>query len=87
MLKLELDWAAPDAPELDVVSNDGDDVLVVVAYDATPGPAGWGTVTVYAHALDGVPAYREAQELDAWLEVVYGAHDEEERQDLLDTAS
>ena len=86
MLKLELDWAADEAPETGVVSNEGDDVLVVVRYDETPGPAGWPTVRVYASREEWAPAYREAQELDAWLETRYGMEGEDDRQELLDLA-
>jgi hypothetical protein len=85
MLKLEIDWAADALPDLDVVSNEGDDVLVVVV-QAGMGAAGWTTIVVYAHALTGTPTYREAQELDAWLERFYGMDDEDERQDLLTLA-
>lgn len=86
MLKLELDWAGDEAPETGVVSNEGDDVIVVVAYDETPGPSGWPVVRVYAQREQGVYAYREAMELDAWLATRYGVDDEDERQSLLDLA-
>lgn len=87
MLKLELDWATDDKrPETGVVSYEGDDVLVLVEFDENAGPAGWPTVSVYALANEGVNKYREAMELDAWLETVYGQEDEGERQYLLDTA-
>lgn len=87
MLKLELDWAADGEPETGVLTNEGDDVAVLVEYDAAPGPAGWPTVRVYASRAGAwVPEYREAMELDAWLETRYGQQDEDERQELLDVA-
>ena len=86
MIKHELDWAGDALPELGIVSNDGDDVLVVVELVEAQGPTGWPTIAVYAHALE-VPSYRASQELDAWLEAVYGVESEEEREDLLSLAS
>lgn len=83
MIKLELDWAANDEPTTGAWSNDGDDVYVRVAFDATPGPSGWPRVTVYADAEPGVEAYRESMALDAWLRDVYGAGEVEDREELL----
>lgn len=85
MIKLELDWAGDALPELGIVSNEGDDVLVVVELVEAQGPTGWPTIAVHAHALHA-PSYRASQELDAWLERVYGVEDEDERQDLLTLA-
>lgn len=85
MIKLEVDWAGDELPELGIVSNDGDDVLVVVEHVGV-GAAGWPALNVFAHALPGVPSYRASQELDAWLETVYGVESEEEREDLLTLA-
>ncbi len=85
MITLELDWAADEAPEVGTLCDDSE-VTVIVAYDATAGPAGWPTVTVYAHATNGTPAYREAMALDAWLRDEYGVEDDDERQGLLDMA-
>lgn len=87
MLKLVLDWAGDDAPKTGVVSNDGDDVTVIVRKVADEGPGGgWPVYAVYASREEWAPAYREAQELDAWLETVYGQEDEGEREELLDAA-
>ena len=86
MLKLELDWAAEIAPDTGVVSDDGDSVIVVVEYDGAPGPAGWPTVRVYASRVAGVPSYREAMALDAWLRDEYGMEDDAERDDLVSVA-
>lgn len=84
MLKLELDWAGDAAPEAGVVCDD--EVLVVVEYDATPGPSGWPVVRVFASRNAWLPAYREAMALDAWLIDVYGESDDDARDDLLATA-
>ncbi len=87
MIKLELDWASEGGPDTGLVSNDGDDVIVIVEYDAKPGPSGHPTVAVYAtRAYPSVEAYRETMELDAWLETAYGMSEEDERQDLLNLA-
>jgi hypothetical protein len=86
MLKLELDWAGDEAPRTGVVSNAGDDVTVIVRKVADEGPSGWPVYAVYASREEWAPAYREAMELDAWLETVYGQQDEDERQELLDAA-
>jgi hypothetical protein len=86
MYKLELDWAGEGTPDEGVLSADGEDVLVLVDFDASPGPSGWPVVRVYAHALD-VPKHRAMQELGAWLETHYGIDDELEREDLLDTVT
>jgi hypothetical protein len=88
MLMLELDWAGDEAPETGVVSNEGDDVLVIVRKVTEHGPAGgWPVYAVYASREEWAPAYREAMELGAWLETVYGLEDEDERQELLDAAT
>ena len=89
MLKLELDWASDDTPDVRMASvgwdvND-DAATLVVEYDDAPGPAGWPTVRVYAWANDGAPAYRAGMLLDAWLRDVYGA-DEENAQELASLA-
>jgi hypothetical protein len=84
MLKLELDWAGDDAPEVGVVSDADDAVLVVVDYDdARVGPAGWPTVRVIALALHDAPAYSESMALDAWVLDVYGEDDDDERDALV----
>jgi hypothetical protein len=83
MQQVTVDWAGDEQPVTGVVCND-DEVFVVVEYDAKPGPAGWPLVTVYAHALNGAPTYREAMALDAWLAEEYGEGDDEMRQELLD---
>lgn len=84
MQKLTLDWAGDAKPETGVVSNEGDDVTVLVEFDEKPGPSGWPLVSVYVSRESGVPAYRESMELDAWLETAYGESDESARQELLD---
>lgn len=87
MLKLELDWAGDAAPETGIVSNEGDDVLMIVEYDERPGAAGWPIVRVYAARIEGRPMYYESMALDAWLENVYGQEDDIERANLLDAAT
>lgn len=89
MIKLELDWAGDDAPELgtwgDERSVGGADV-VVEAGDAV-GAAGWPTIVVYVHDVEaGLPSYLQSMALDAWLKHAYGVEDEGEREDLASLA-
>ena len=67
MLKLELDWAGGETPQLGTVSEPGESVLVV-ELAAERGPAGWPVVRVLA--ADG-PA------LWAWLVDAYGVDGDE----------
>lgn len=89
MLKLELDWASDETPDVRMAAVgwdvDDDAATLVVEYDDAPGPAGWPTVRVYAWANDGAPAYRAGMLLDAWLRDVYGA-DEDDAQELASLA-
>lgn len=84
MLKLELDWAGEGEPETGVVCDD--EVLVVVEFDARPGPSGHPIVRVYASRNAGLPEYREAMALDAWLIEAYGEDDDDARDELLSFA-
>ena len=85
MLKLELDWASDDTPDVRMAAVGWDDDALHVEYDDAPGPAGWPTVRVYAWSGAGVPEYRAGMLLDAWLRDVYGA-DEENAQELASLA-
>lgn len=85
MLKLELDWASDDTPDVRMDAVGWNDDALRVEYDATPGPAGWPTVRVYAWSDAGAPAYRAGMLLDAWLRDVYGC-DEDDAQELASLA-
>lgn len=86
MQVITVDWASDEQPELGLLSADGETVNVVAQWTGALGGGGWPELRVVAIAEPGVPAWREAQELDAWLETRYGMSDEAERLDFLDAA-
>lgn len=85
MIKLELDWAGDESPELGTWSDEysvgGADVVVEAGDEV--GPWGWPTIVVHVHDVEaGLPAYLQSMALDAWLKHVYGIEDEIEREEL-----
>ncbi len=78
MIKLELDWAADELPELGVEVIGGEATGIVLEAGLVHGPAGWPTVLVWA--TDG-------QTLWHWLRNAYCAGDEDEASELASMAS
>lgn len=68
MLKLELDWAGDEMPELGQSSVDEN---VRVELVSEQGPAGWPVIAVYVAQVPYEPAHMAYMRLDGWLRDTY----------------
>lgn len=72
MLKLELDWAGDELPEMgEQLADDGERTGVRVELARERGPASWPLIAVYAVQEPGEEPYRAAMRLVEWLKDVY----------------
>lgn len=83
MIKLELDWAAEELPELGSVLGSDDEAELVVEVGMAEGPAaGHPTVVVYAGAKPGSEERVASMALVSWLASEYTAGDWDEADEL-----
>jgi hypothetical protein len=86
MIKLELDWAAPDMPDFGPDSAEDDGAMLVVERGQKVGPAGHPTVVVFVTALPGHHEHRASMALVGWLNDHYTAGDWDEADELAGAA-